>query len=200
MAFFWLLISITGFGPAIGPIVSGYLSNRSWRLPFWVGSGIAIGSLLLLLITPETYGPTILKKKAQKARKDGNENTFAEIELQESNIAQRVRELCIMPPKMFVTEPLVFCTCTFMAFVYGVFYVFFQAYHRVYEGQSSKSVKTELWNILIFRATDGYHLTPGEAGLTFLSRMSHSKTIQRLSLTSISRNGWHNWFHCIPSI
>lgn len=124
----------TGFGPAIGPIATGYLANKDWRLPFWVGSGIAFGSLALLLITPETYAPVILKHKAQKARKNGNPNAFAEIELRDSSVLKRVSELCAKAPKMFLTEPLVTGVCTAMAFVYGVFYVFFQAYHQVYEG------------------------------------------------------------------
>jgi hypothetical protein len=125
-----------------------------------------------------------LKRKAQKIRKDGKPNVFAEVELQESSITQRVKELCIKPPKMFVTELLVLCSCTFMAFVYGVFYIFFQAYHRVYEGQLSLSSAPNVRILLTFRAIDGYHLTPGEAGLTFISR-KWSRRIRQSRLTKI---------------
>ncbi|CEH12583.1 Synaptic vesicle transporter SVOP and related transporters (major facilitator superfamily) [Ceraceosorus bombacis] len=66
-------------GPAVGPIVSGAIAvtNTDWRWVYWV---CAIFSGVCLVITiftfKETYAPAILKKKAQRIRKETSDDNF----------------------------------------------------------------------------------------------------------------------------
>lgn len=92
-------------------------------------------SLGLLFITPETFEPIILKKRAQYLRKYHGAKVYAPIELQKTGMHDFVTKQMVRPAKMFTTEPLAFFTCLYLALVYSVYYLFFQAYHRVYEGK-----------------------------------------------------------------
>ncbi|QDS76350.1 hypothetical protein FKW77_002993 [Venturia effusa] len=141
-------IAAAGFGQGIGAILSGYLAPKAWNLPYWAAFVIALVSLGILLITPETFEPIILKKRAQYLRKYHGAKVYAPIELQKAGLHDFVTKQMVRPAKMFGTEPLAFFTCLYLALVYGVYYLFFQAYHRVYE--------------------KGYKMDPGQASLTFI--------------------------------
>jgi MFS family permease len=126
-------ITAAGFGQGIGAILSGYLAPRAWNLPYWAALTIAVVSLLLLFIAPETFEPVLLKKKAQYLRKYHGAKVYAPIELESKGMKDFVTTQVMRPAKMFTTEPLAFFTCLYLALVYSIYYSFFQAYHRVYE-------------------------------------------------------------------
>ncbi|RSM02638.1 hypothetical protein CEP52_007906 [Fusarium oligoseptatum] len=68
-------------GPAVGPIAGGYLTQyMNWRWVFWVVSmADALVQILAFLFLNETYPPKILKKKADKLRKEtGNKALHTE--------------------------------------------------------------------------------------------------------------------------
>jgi hypothetical protein len=103
-----------------------------------------------LLIVPETYGPVLLKKRAQKMRKEtGNEKIRAPIELEKEDWQHIVSKVLTRPIRMFVFEPIVLFSSLYLSFVYGVFYMLFQAYPFIY-------VQT-------------YGFSLGQEGLAFLS-------------------------------
>lgn len=159
-------ITAAGFGQGIGAILSGELAPRAWNLPYWAALVIALVSLGLLLITPETFEPIILKKRAKYLRKHHDAKVYAPIELKKGGLNDFVTTQMIRPAKMFGTEPLAFFTCLYLALVYGVYYLFFQAYHRVYESQYTpldfnRRSKTN-------HDTEGYKMRPDEASLTFI--------------------------------
>jgi len=128
-------IAAAGFGQAIGAILAGFLSPKAWNLPFWAALAISVVSLLILLAVPETFEPILLKKRARYLRKHHGMKVYAPIELEKRGIRDFVTSQVTRPVKMFATEPLVFLGCLYLALVYAVYYLFFQAYHRVYEGQ-----------------------------------------------------------------
>jgi multidrug resistance protein len=145
-----VFMAFTTFGPVLGPIVSGYISPISWRWSFWVGLIFAGVSLLPLMLIPETYGPTLLKKRAKKLRKQtGKDNLRAPSELNKSSVRHIMTVVLTRPIRMFCTEPLVFFTCIYLSFAYSIFYMFFQSFPIIYEGI--------------------YGFSPGEEGLAFIS-------------------------------
>ena len=70
--------------------------------------------MVALLLLPETYGPTILKKRAQKLRKEsGNKNIFAPIELEKKGARQILTITLARPFQMFFFEAIVLLTCLY---------------------------------------------------------------------------------------
>ncbi|KAK4946861.1 hypothetical protein LTR66_014239, partial [Elasticomyces elasticus] len=144
-----VFMTATTFGPLIGPIISGFISVVSWRWTFWVALITAGVTLPFLLLMPETYGPEILRHRARRLRKElGNPNIYAPIELEKQNLNHIVTVVLTRPIRMLCFEAIVLSSCLYLAFAYGIFYMFFQAYPIVFIGI--------------------YHFNAGEVGLTLL--------------------------------
>ncbi|KAL8404765.1 hypothetical protein RB594_009586 [Gaeumannomyces avenae] len=60
-------------GGAFGPAISGAVAQAiGWRAVIWLSVGIsAVCSLMLMLLLRETYKPVILKRRAERARREG---------------------------------------------------------------------------------------------------------------------------------
>jgi MFS family permease len=145
-----VFMAVTTFGPTAGPIISGYVSSKSWRWSFWIGLILAGATLVPLMLIPETYGPKILKNRAQRLRKETKkENLRAPSEINKSSFNHIVTVVLTRPIRMLFHEPLVFFTCLYLSFSYSIFYMFFQSFPIIYE--------------------DIYGFSAGEEGLTFLA-------------------------------
>ncbi|KAI1174265.1 MFS transporter [Nemania sp. FL0916] len=130
------LIGLTSLGPIIGPIISGFVSPVSWRWTFWVGLIIAGTTWPLVLALPETYPPVILLRRAKRIRAASPnyaQNVYAPIELEDNGWKHTVTVKLARPVVMF-KEPIVICTCTYLALQFGIFYIFFQVYPIVFQG------------------------------------------------------------------
>ena len=101
----------TTFGPVLGPILSGYISpHAGWRWTFWAALILIGVSWIPLTIAPESYGPIILKKRAQRLRKEtGNENIKAPIELEIKDIRHTITVVLTRPIRMICTEGKLRC-------------------------------------------------------------------------------------------
>jgi MFS family permease len=87
-------------GPSIGPLIGGFINqNTNWRWTFyvlliWTGANLAT----IVFLVPETYHPVLLKKKAQKLRKDtGDERWHAPIEKMNRSIPMTIARSCKRP-------------------------------------------------------------------------------------------------------
>ncbi len=133
----------------LAPLISGFVSVVSWRWTFWVGLIVAGASLVFLSFLPETYGPTILKKRAKRLRKESkNTNVLAAIELEKKGARQMMTVTLMRPVHMIIYEAIVLFTCLYLSIAYAIFYLFFEAYPIIFEGL--------------------YHMKTGVAGLAFL--------------------------------
>ena len=75
-----------------------------------------------MIFLPETYGPTILKKRAQKMRKEtGNANLFAPIELEKKGVRQMMTVTLTRPLRMIAFEAIVLFTCAYLSLAYAIF-------------------------------------------------------------------------------
>jgi multidrug resistance protein len=145
-----VFMAVTTFGPTAGPIISGYISAKSWRWSFWVALIFAGVSLIPLAMIPETYSPTILKIRARRLRREtGKDNIRAPIEMNRATLKHIVTVVLTRPLRMLLYEPLVYFTCLYLAIEYAVFYIFFQSFPIIYEHV--------------------YGFSAGEEGLTFLT-------------------------------
>ncbi|RPA84291.1 major facilitator superfamily protein [Ascobolus immersus RN42] len=122
-------------GPALGPLVGGYLSDGAgWRWLYWfqlILSGCVY--LLLVLTVPETYAPTILKKRAQKLRKETGDNAFVtEQDLDTRPLSEQLKIFLFRPFQLLFIEPIVLFMSLYMSVLYGLLYMFFVAYPIVF--------------------------------------------------------------------
>ena len=146
MAFF---MAATTWGPCGGPVISGFISVIDWRWSLWVGLIFAGVTWVPLLFVPETYGPMVLKRRAQRLRKQGRGDVVAPIELEKADLAHIVSVVLTRPIRMMCFEPLVLFTCLYLSYAYAIFYLFLVAYTFIY--------------------VDIYGFSTGEEGLTFLA-------------------------------
>lgn len=163
-----IFMAATTFGPILGPPISGYISVVSWAWGFWVGAILAGATWPLFIFLPETYGPVILKHRAQRLRKEtGDESIIAPIELEKADFNHIVTVILTRPLRMLCFEPLVLFTCLYLSYACelalisislievttnspsdAIFYIYLQSYPIIFTGI--------------------YGFSPGEQGLTFL--------------------------------
>lgn len=126
----------TTFGPTLSPIISGFLGQVSWRWPFWFEVIIGGISLVLLLFLPETFAPAILAKRAARMRKElGREDIVALGSSTAINWKEMFTVTLVRPMTMLIWEPIVPAVCLYMAYIYAVLYLFFQAYPLIFRGK-----------------------------------------------------------------
>ncbi|KAI0453578.1 major facilitator superfamily domain-containing protein [Xylaria acuta] len=138
-------------GPAVGPLVGGFLSDAlGWRWLYWLT--LILAGVIWALITftvPETYAPTILEKRAKKLRKEtGEQDWVTEQDLDMRPLDERMRIFLVMPLKLLFGELIVFLISLYMSVLYGLLYMFFIAFP------------------IVFHEGKGY--TAGLTGLTFI--------------------------------
>ena len=114
-------MSVTTISPLLAPIAPGYLGVVSWRWAYWLMLILAGASWPPLLLMPETYGPVVLKKKAQALRKQG-QTVLAPIELEPPDVYQLVVVILTRPVRMFLFESIVLFSCLYIALIYAIFY------------------------------------------------------------------------------
>ncbi|VDC02269.1 unnamed protein product [Peniophora sp. CBMAI 1063] len=123
-------------GPALGPLVSGWIAvaGVSWRWLYWVLTIFAGCCLIAATLTlPETYPPVLLKKKAQRLRKEtGDDKYYAPLETHKEPINQRINHILAMPFKILFQEPVLIALTLYMSFLFGTIYLLFEAYPIVF--------------------------------------------------------------------
>ncbi|PVH97101.1 MFS general substrate transporter [Periconia macrospinosa] len=144
-----IFMAATTFGPILGPPIAGFISVISWSWVFWVGAIFAGASWPVFFFFPETFGPVILKHRAQRLRKEtGDDSIISPIELEKTDFGHIVTVVLTRPVRMIVFEPLVLFTCLYLSYAYAIFYIYFQSYPLIF--------------------TNIYHFNAGQTGLTFL--------------------------------
>ncbi|KIK59421.1 hypothetical protein GYMLUDRAFT_169583 [Collybiopsis luxurians FD-317 M1] len=139
-------------GPIVGPVIGGFAAQtKGWRWPqyelIWLSS---FSFVFLLLLLPETYEPTILRKRAQRLRKlTGNQQLMSqgEKDTQGESIASVLKE-ALYRPFVLAKEPVLMFANVYLGFVYAIFYLWFEAFPLVFNGI--------------------YHFNLGLSGLPFL--------------------------------
>ncbi|OGM51122.1 MFS transporter [Aspergillus bombycis] len=138
----------TTFPPLLGPIISGFVSTVSWRWTFWAGFIIGGVGFPLVLVIPETYMPVLTRAHEKALGQSRIDSEAVKPHLYEPKLSDSIGVVLSRPFTMIVQEPIVFCCSMYLALIYSILYLFFQAYPIVFQGL--------------------YGMTPGVAGLAFL--------------------------------
>jgi MFS transporter, DHA1 family, multidrug resistance protein len=124
------VFSITVFsGPMLSPFIGGFIimnQDLGWRWTEYITSILAwVGFGLVLLFLNETYPPAILVGKASELRRrTKNWGIHAKQEEIEVDIRELVEKNFTRPLRMLVKEPIVLLLSLYMAFIYGLLYLF----------------------------------------------------------------------------
>lgn len=115
-----------------GPIVGGFLTDSSlgWRWTAWITliASAAFG-LLAFFIVPETYAPVLLQRRAARLRKEtGNTELYALLDKSRPTMKDIASKYLLRPVLMLFLEPILLAITLYLALVYGILYLFFEAY------------------------------------------------------------------------
>ncbi|EGW33117.1 uncharacterized protein SPAPADRAFT_60428 [Spathaspora passalidarum NRRL Y-27907] len=127
----WALGAVCGpsFGPFFGSIL---VVKGGWRWTFGFMAIVSGFALIVLSFTfPETYGKTLLYRKAMRLRGiTGNQRITSEgeVENRSKTTSQIAVETLWRPIEVFIKEPVVLMINMYIALVYSIFYLFFEVY------------------------------------------------------------------------
>ncbi|CAJ2511646.1 Uu.00g072710.m01.CDS01 [Anthostomella pinea] len=125
-------------GPLLAPFIGGFIvdSYLGWRWTMYLASimGWFAFGLDLLFLT-ETYPPVILIEKASELRRrTKNWGIHAKQEEIEVDFKELLQKNFTRPMRLLFFEPIVTLISVYMAFIYGLLYLFLTAYPFVFEG------------------------------------------------------------------
>ncbi|KAI9760313.1 MAG: hypothetical protein M4579_001717 [Chaenotheca gracillima] len=132
------VFSMTVFtGPLFAPFIGGFITESylGWR---WTGYITAIMGFLAFglncIFLEETYPPVILVGKASDLRRrTKNWGIHAKQEEIEVDLRELLTKNFSRPIRLLVSEPIVFLLSIYMAFIYGLLYLFLTAYPIVFQ-------------------------------------------------------------------
>lgn len=140
----------TFFGPNFSPLFSGWIAEKTeWKWLYYVLIIWTFAQLVATFIIPETFEPELLRRKANRLRKEtGDSRWFAASERNKPNplIVMKTGALEII--QLVVYDQMVLLLDLWCAVILGIIYLAFQAFP------------------IIFVEHHGF--TPGQLGLTFL--------------------------------
>jgi DHA1 family multidrug resistance protein-like MFS transporter len=124
-------------GPLLAPFIGGFINESylGWRWTEWLVSIMgAVAFILDVLFLEETYPPVILVSKASELRRrTKNWGIHAKQEEIEVDFRELVTKNFSRPIRLLVTEPIVLLLSIYMAFIYGLLYLFLTAYPIVFQ-------------------------------------------------------------------
>jgi MFS family permease len=121
----YLLIPLTG--SAVGPIVGGFVVEYStWRWMFWATTILqGILEVSSLLLFNESYGPVLLRRRAEKLRTDtGDSRYHAAVERRESGRSTlwKISRSLSRPLRLLIFHPIIQIQAILQGINYGLLY------------------------------------------------------------------------------
>ncbi|KAH7316912.1 bicyclomycin resistance protein [Stachybotrys elegans] len=125
------------FGPALGPIIGGFLGQEGgWK---WVQGLLAVlGGVCCLAITillPETFALVLPARRAESLTQSKGRVYVSRLAKggQEKALLAKIRGALFPPWVLLAYEPIVLLLTIYMAILYGTLYLFFAAFPIVYQ-------------------------------------------------------------------
>ena len=133
IAFYTSLVFI---GPFISPIVGAFIAESflGWRWTEYI-TGImgALACVLDVLFLDETYLKTILRRRAAVIRVETQNFAIHHVSEEEIvDFGELVDKRLLLPLKLLFLEPIVLLMTIYTAFIYGIMYLFLEAYPVVF--------------------------------------------------------------------
>ncbi|TKA35961.1 hypothetical protein B0A54_12185 [Friedmanniomyces endolithicus] len=124
-------------GPLLAPFTGGFINESylGWRWTEYITSLMGfLGLGLSLIFLEETYPPVILvNKAADLRRRTKNWGIHAKQKEIEIDFRELLEKNLSRPMRMLFTEPIVLALSIYMAFIYGLLYLFLTFYPIVFQ-------------------------------------------------------------------
>jgi hypothetical protein len=89
----------------------------------------AASGLAAVIFVPETYAAVILSRRAKARRFETNNWALhAKIDEQQTRLSDILTRYLFRPLQMLIQEPILLLITLYMAFIYGILYLFFESY------------------------------------------------------------------------
>lgn len=136
-------VAVVG-GPTLGPTIgSAILVNPhlGWRWTQYMEAIIVFAIVgLTTFCMPEMYPPVLLKRKAQRLRKEtGNPRYYHPHENLKLDFRSLVSKQLSRPLTMLFTEPMLTCISFYASFVYAILYLTLEVFPIVFEEERGYS-------------------------------------------------------------
>ena len=95
-------------GPCIGPMIGGWIGMRAgWRWIYWVLFIFVGACFIFTLFIPETLAHVLLRKKAERLRKETGDDKYRTLEeLEKLPFSETLKTALIRPFIMILMEPI----------------------------------------------------------------------------------------------
>ncbi len=123
---------MTFAGPVLAPVCGGFINQSylGWRWTEWITVIFGFATFFLGLLTlPETYTPLVLQANAKRLRIE-TKNWALHATADETEITMKVivEKYLLRPFIMIWQEPILVLVTLYMGLVYGILYLFFEAF------------------------------------------------------------------------
>ncbi|KAF9885968.1 hypothetical protein FE257_012143 [Aspergillus nanangensis] len=178
LAMCWFMFTTT-FPPLLGPIISGFISTVSWRWTFWAGLIIGGAGYPLVLTMPETFYPVLLERQERSMRGEPRHSLKSGgFRTKMRRFFDKASTVLSRPFNMIIREPIVACCSLYLALIYSLLYLFFEAYPIVFQGLYGMSsgvgalaflpiLPGSIIAFIIFFLYSSYHTKASKAGLAW---------------------------------
>ncbi|KAF2119636.1 major facilitator superfamily domain-containing protein [Lophiotrema nucula] len=127
----YLLIPV--LGAAVGPIIGGFMAGRTtWRWMFWSTSIFqAVMALVSFSAFHESYEPLILRRRAEKLRKDTGDSRYYTVHerfVQNISIPKLLGRTISRPMRLLIFHPIIQIMSLIEAFFYGLLYIMLSSF------------------------------------------------------------------------
>ena len=134
-----MFAAATFIGPVAGPIMGGFITQSylGWRWTQWITMiMVALFTTIGLFVIPESFAPVILQRRAKKLRfETQNWAIHAKIDENQVDFRQILTKYLFRPFAMLFLEPILILITIYMATIYGILYLFFEAYPISFQEQ-----------------------------------------------------------------
>ncbi|CAG9941122.1 unnamed protein product [Clonostachys rosea f. rosea IK726] len=141
---YYLLIPL--LGAAVGPIIGGFMAARTtWRWMFWSTSIFQAVMIAVAYLTfRESYAPLILRRRAERLRKETGDSQYKTLEEREyghKSALSTISRALSRPIRLLLFHPIIQVTAAISAFNYGMMYIILSNYSDLWVQKYSMSVE-----------------------------------------------------------
>ncbi|KAK5997692.1 putative efflux pump mfs2 [Cladobotryum mycophilum] len=140
----YLLIPL--LGAAVGPIIGGFIVGRTtWRWMFWATSIFqAVMIFVSFFSFPESYGPLILRRRADRLRKgtgDFRYRTEGERRDGRRSTTSILARTLTRPLRLLAFHPIILVSAILTGFTYGIMYITLSTFSDLWMTKYHQSVE-----------------------------------------------------------